>query len=262
MTSLFHFSGPKRLGLWTSFSRHNFKRRISILKKTSVLECHLLYGSLLISRMFFSYWTQKPRNFDIFHYLKLIENQLCFSQFLDSRKILPMGCSFLKTLPPLHPLVAPPFSETHCTLSQGIMHIIQEELRETWWLICNDLRHLEYFIHFIFIFFKINTLTILGGTLILKRSHIYYIYTRSLSSCLLSPYPQVELFMRNLNANKDTKPWGPLALLYLTSPLFKYSCRIALSRNFKMCYDKTFSWTTLLLMSCFLSLDPQSLSFP
>lgn len=98
----------------------------------------------------------------------------------------------------------------------------------------------KYFIHFILYFFKINALTILRVTLILK-SHIYYIFTRSLSSCLLSTYPKIELFMRNLNANKDTKPSGPFYCFYIWHLLFsKYSCRIALSRNLKMCYDKTF----------------------
>lgn len=103
-------------------------------------------------------------------------------------------------------------------------------------------------------FLKINALPILRRTLILKRSHIYYIYTRSLSCCLSSLYPQIELFMRNLNANKDTKPWGPLVLLYLTPSLFKYSCRIALSRNcrnFKMRYDKTFARAALQLTGVF-----------
>lgn len=41
--------------------------------------------------------------------------------------------------------------------------------------------------------------------------------------------------MRNPNTNKDTKPLGPLVLFHLIPLLFKYSYRIALSRNFKKC---------------------------
>lgn len=82
LTPLFIFSDPNRLVLRKSFSRHTILREeYQYWRKQVHLNVTLPYDSLVIPRVFSSRLsgllnTKNAWKSDIFHYLKLIENQL------------------------------------------------------------------------------------------------------------------------------------------------------------------------------------------